>query len=415
MLNREQIFTTIQDQLDPAWEARERFAVMMVRVHGVRDVGLRFGYGHGEQALEKARLLIEQSLRPVDRVFVADAESFAVVLPGMRNRNHALLAATRLMNAFEQPIAGAPSPWRGRPIMGIALSPEHGANADLLCRRAEMAVDEAQRCGEHAAFYLLNDGQVEIFYDELRDAIETNRLHAYFQPTLHLGSGAITGAESLARWSSPRHGEVAPSDFVPFAEQSDLISALTRWSINTTLRHAAALRAVQGLSFAINLSPKVFARPGLVEQLIGALEIWDVAPTALVVEVTETALVNDLEQSVNVLHRLRDHGIRVSIDDFGTGYASIAYLRRFPATELKIDMSLVSAMMDDARTAKLVGAIINMAHHLDLTTVAEGIENQATQHLLTDMGCDFGQGFFLGRPEPASDFIARFAQPAPSP
>ena len=133
------------------------------------------------------------------------------------------------------------------------------------------------------------------------------------------------------------------------------------------------------------------------------------------VEVTETALINDLEQSVNVLHRLRDHGIRIAIDDFGTGYASIAYLRMVPATELKIDMSLVNAMMDDARTAKLVGAIINMAHHLDLTTVAEGIENQATQHLLTDMGCDFGQGFFLGRPEPAADFIARFAQPTPGP
>jgi diguanylate cyclase len=415
MLNREQIFTTIQDQLDPAWTARERFAVMFVRVHGVRDVSLRFGYGHGEKALERARLLIEQSLRPVDRVFVADAESFAVVLPGMRNRNHALLAATRLMNAFEQPIDGTPSPWRGRPIMGIALSPEHGANADLLCRRAEMAVDDAQRRGEHAAFHVLHDGQVEIFYEELRDAIEANRLYTCFQPIVHLGSGAIIGAESLARWTSPRHGEVAPSDFVPFSEESDLISALTRWSINATLRHAAALRSVPDLSFAINLSPRVFTRPGLVEQLTGALDIWGVSPEALVVEVTETALVNDLEQSVNVLYRLRDHGIRIAIDDFGTGYASIAYLRRFPATELKIDMSLVNAMTDDARTTRLVGAIINMAHHLDLTAVAEGIENQATQHLLADMGCDYGQGYFLGRPEPAYDFIARFALPVLNP
>jgi diguanylate cyclase len=142
----------------------------------------------------------------------------------------------------------------------------------------------------------------------------------------------------------------------------------------------------------------------VVEQLLGALDIWGVAAEQVIVEITETALVHDLDLSVKVMQRLRDRGVRISIDDFGTGYASFSYLRRFPATELKIDMSLVAAMRNDPRSAKLVRAMIDMAHHLDMVAVAEGIEDQSTCDLLTGMGCDFGQGYHLGRPQPAAEF-----------
>lgn len=408
MLNRPQIFSAIRAQIESS-AAGEQFAVLVLRVQGLREFSLRFGYAQGEQAAARAHGLIEQSLRPVDRVFAAGEDSFAVVLPAMLNHNHAQLACTRLLQAFEQPLESAVSPWRGRAIMGIALYPQHGGSADLLCRRAQMALDEAQRRGEHSAVYQPQGTQVEIFYEELRDAIEANRMQVFFQPIVALPDRRVVGVESLARWSSARHGELSPTSFVPFSEQSDLISALTRWSINATLRHAATLPDAHGLSFAINFSPRVFARPGMVEQLLGALEIWGVEPADVIAEITETALVNDLEQSVQILRRLRDLGVRIAIDDFGTGYASIAYLRRFPATELKIDQSLVGAIGSDPHTARLVSAIVNMAHHMELGTVAEGIEDQATQDLLTDMGCDFGQGYHLGRPEPAADFVAGFA------
>jgi EAL domain-containing protein (putative c-di-GMP-specific phosphodiesterase class I) len=207
---------------------------------------------------------------------------------------------------------------------------------------------------------------------------------------------------------------------VPFAEQNDLISALTRWSINTTLRQVASLADTRGMGFAINLSPRVFTEVGVVEQLLGALDIWGVAPERVIVEITETALVHDLDLSVRVMQRLRDRGVRISIDDFGTGYASFSYLRRFPATELKIDMSLVAAMRNDQRATKLVRAMIDMAHHLDMVAVAEGIEDQVTCDLLAGMGCDFGQGYHLGRPQPPAEFAALLAAqtrggPAPSP
>ncbi len=406
MLNREHIFAEIESHMQA--QASERFAVMVLRVPGLREISLRFGYAQGEQAEDMAHALIQRSLRPIDRVFRAGDDSFVVLLPAMLSPNHALLASTRLIQAFEQPLDGAVSPWLVRPVMGIALYPEHAPSADRLCRRASMALDEAQRRGEMCMLYQPHDTQIEIFYDELREALDANRLHVFFQPIWNLQDNRIVGAESLARWNSPNHGEVSPTNFVPFSEQSDLISVLTRWSVNTTLRHVASLPPDQDLRFAINFSPRVLSRPGMVEQLTGALEIWGVAPTAVVVEITETTLVNDLEVSVQVLRRLRDRGIRIAIDDFGTGYSSIAYLRQFPATELKIDQSLVGAMRNEPHTSKLVRAIINMAHDMDLTTTAEGIEDAATQASLADMGCDFGQGFHLGRPQPAAEFIARF-------
>jgi len=408
MLNRLPIFAAIRQQIASCADAGGRFAVMMLRARGLHEISLRFGYEQGEQAGKKAHELIEKSLRPIDRVFRAGDDSYVMVLPDMLSRNHVLLASARLAQAFEQPWAGADSPWQLHAVMGVALYPEHGLDADLLCRRAGMALDEAQRRREPCVVYQPHDTQVEIFYEELREAIEANRLQVFFQPVHDLQADRIAGIESLARWTSPRHGDVSPASFVPFSEQSDLISVLTRWSINATLRHAAPLCEAHGLSFAINLSPQVFSRPGVVEQFMGALDIWGVAPTAVIAEITETALANDLELSVEVLRRLRDLGVRIAIDDFGTGYASIAYLRRFPATELKIDQSLVGTMCDDPHTSRLVSAIINMAHHMDLTTIAEGIEDQATQDLLTGMGCNFGQGYHLGRPEPAADFVTRF-------
>jgi EAL domain-containing protein (putative c-di-GMP-specific phosphodiesterase class I) len=181
---------------------------------------------------------------------------------------------------------------------------------------------------------------------------------------------------------------------------------LTHWSINATLREAAALGDAD-LSFAINLSASAFAQGALVEQLSDALSIWGVPATAIVAEVTETALVEDLDLTARTLRQLRDMGMRVAIDDFGTGYAAITYLSRFPATELKIDKSLVDPIARDPHAARLADSIIQLAHRLDMTTVAEGIADAGTDRLLTGMGCDYGQGYHLGVPQPAAEFAER--------
>jgi EAL domain-containing protein (putative c-di-GMP-specific phosphodiesterase class I) len=403
MLNQNEILAAIERCIGSG----KPFAVLAACICDLREVGIRYGSQHGAEAEANAGRLIRESLRPVDDVFRAGDECFAVILPDLPARNHALLATTRLSRAFEQPLNIGGVPWQGRLRMGATFFPQDGNDADLLWRRAQMALQDAAWRGEPFAFYDARKSRVDIDYNELRESIEANQLLAYFQPVWDLRTRRISGVESLARWTSPTLGPVSPDQFITFAEQSDLIVALTHWSINATLREAAALKD-RGLSFAINLSARAFAQGALVEQLSDALSIWGVAPTAVVAEVTETALVDDLDLTARVLRQLRDLGMRVAIDDFGTGYAAITYLSRFPATELKIDKTLIDPITRDPHAARLADSIIQFAHRLDMTTVAEGIADAGTDRLLSEMGCDHGQGFHLGMPAPAPEFAERF-------
>jgi diguanylate cyclase (GGDEF)-like protein len=409
MLNRAAILASIQQQID-AGAGSGGFAVMAMRIFDLRLIALRFGSARGERAETHVGKLIGDALRPGDTVLQSGDETFVAMLPGLHNRNHVLLAVAKLAAVFEQAhvVADDTPPWQTRVAMGVALFPEDGTDADTLWRNAQAASDDAQRRGDQYAFHDPTSARALIDYHDLRDSIIANRLATYFQPLWNLAGQRIVGVESLARWTSRSLRPVQPDDFVTFAEQNHLISALTRWSIHSTLRHASTLPHSRDFVLAINLSPQALSRGGVVEQLMDALNIWDMAPVTIVAEITETALARDLDLAVHALRRLRDLGMRVAIDDFGVGYASITYLRKFPATELKIDRSLVSSIASDARVARLVESIIQFAHNLGLATTAEGIEDATTLRLLIEMGCDLGQGYYLGRPEPADDFIARF-------
>ena len=407
MSERADILPAVQIILDRVVPDSGWRAVLVVRLQGMREAQLRFGYEFGNQIMLAARERLVEAVRHFDTVFVAGDDTFVVVLPSVRNRTHALLAATRIVGAFDTPVLRGDRPWHGRAIVGVAVHPEHGTSAELLYRRAELAHDEALRVGEPFALYQPDATPVEILYGELREDIEANRLHVAFQPLRDLRSGEIVRVESLSRWTTTAQIHVAPADFIQFAERSDLIVPLTRWSLNASLRHAAALhRGGCPLDVAINLSPRVFAEPGFAEQMLGAMDIWGVPPTAVIVEITETALLTDLDMSVRVLRCLRDRGVRVAIDDFGTGYASFAYLRHFPATELKIDRSFVDAMNTDSRTELLVQAMVDVAHRLGMEAVAEGVENEATLLRLVEMDCDLVQGYHIAEPMKAEDFVA---------
>jgi EAL domain-containing protein (putative c-di-GMP-specific phosphodiesterase class I) len=408
VLNRSAIFGAIGRLIE---NGSDGFALLSVRLRGLREVGLRFGIERGEQAIAQAETLIAAA-RPDAQVFGAGDETYAVILPGLRTPNHVLLAAAQIVGAFETPANGAAIAWHHRPTIGVAFFPTHGRDADGLWRRAELALDEAHRRGEPYAFFNAEGSSGDIAYHDLRESIEASRLRTYFQPIWNLREKRPVGVESLTRWRSSASGDVSPTDFIAFAEQSDLIGALTRWSVNSTLRHAAMLREVADLNCAINFSPLALITPGMTEQLTDAMAIWGVSPKSVVVEVTETALVDDYRATIAALERMRELGLRIAIDDFGTGYASIAYLSRFPATDLKIDKSLVASVRTDARIATLVRSIIQLAHDLSLQVTAEGIEDEETLELMTQMGCDLGQGYSLGRPEPASDFIARTSEMA---
>lgn len=407
-----EFFVVLEELLRRAQADHHPFGVIVARVQRLGEVNLLLD----RQTSAAARSRIEQALLPADRIVCIGECDFAIALPGVRSSGHAALAANRLVRAFQEPLATGGRPVQLLLTVGAAVFPVHGDAAVDLCRHAEIAFAEAQQSSDRYAVYRPHPEQQELTYVDLREAVVNNRLQVHLQAFWDLRHDRVAGAESLARWDSPLLGAVSPEQFIPYAEQTGLITPLTRWSLNATLRHCGQARqAGRGMPFAINLSARVFHEPGIVEQILGAMEIWGVPPEQVVLEVTENALMADPQLSARVLRRLRDRGLRIAIDDFGSGYSSFAYLKQFPATELKIDREFVLDMASDARAAQLVRSMVDLAHNLELDAIAEGVETAEAALMLAEMDCDFAQGFFFGRPIPAEEFIARHCTVAAAP
>jgi len=238
----------------------------------------------------------------------------------------------------------------------------------------------------------------------LRHALDNAGLTLHYQPQVDLQQGTLSGCEALTRWNHAEHGWIRPDHFIAVAESSGLIDTLTYWSINVALREWSEFCGSGSPgSIAINLSAKLLQSKEVVELVGRAMNIWGAEPASLVFEVTESAMMSDPHAALHTLSALHEMGIMLSIDDFGTGYSSLAYLRNLPVGELKIDKSFVLHMAEDQQDRKIVQSIIDLAHKLEMSVVAEGIENQQTLDMLIDMGCDCGRGFYIGRPMPIAD------------
>jgi diguanylate cyclase len=404
MLDREEFFSVFSDNAEKL-AADEKAGLLLLRVQRLGEVSVIL-----DNALANAvQLRIKKSLRSRDFCARLGECDFVICLAELKNLNHAALAANSLVRAFHEPIRLESGPVQITVVIGIAVCPDHGNEPTMLCRQAEVAFARAMQSSDHYAIYDRHQEKAKILYSEFQESIKNNRLEVYLQPLQDLRQNRIVGVESLARWSSGSLGVVSPEQFIRFAEQTGLINELTRWSINASLFQCAQLRkAGHELNLAINLSARIFHQPGIVEQVQDALNTFDVPATALILEVTESAIMSDLKQSAIVLKHFRDRGMRISIDDFGCGYSSFEYLRQFPATELKIDRSFISEMTSNERARKLVRSIIDLAHHLEMVAVAEGVENQTTADMLLGMQCDFAQGYLYSPPLPATEFMAKW-------
>ena len=413
-MTRTELVALLARQLEAWREGDGVLGVMLVRLQRVREFGLFYGFGAGDALGAAALARIGSVLRPQDTVTQLGLYEYVVMLPGLRGHNHAALAGARVVRAFDEPL---PVGDRAAPVsvkVGISVHPDHGREAEQLLHNAETAYGASLRDSEDSALYDAAGTPPLIPYDALHQAILGNRLQVHLQPLLDLRTRRIIAAESLARWTDERLGPVAPDRFIILAEETGLISPLTRWSINATLRHAARARAVDpNLCFSINLSPRVFGERDLVAQITSALGIWNVPASAITLEVTENALMEDPKLSLRRLEDLRMEGLGISIDDFGAGYSSLAYLKYFPATELKIDRSFISDLRDDRRSIQLVRSIIDLGHHLKMRVVAEGVEDAESLGMLAEMGCDCAQGYYIQRPDPADVFIDSLA-PTPN-
>jgi len=310
-----------------------------------------------------------------------------------------------LLDLLEQPFALGGLQLEIDASIGLALSPEHGTDADTLLRRADVAMYVAKRNKAGYALYVADQDQHSpmrlALVAELRRAIEQDALSLYFQPKFCFASGKVTCAEALVRWEHPQHGLLSPDLFVPIAEQTGLIRPLSRWVLNAALRQVNRWRRDGlDLAVAVNLSMRNLHDPEIADMIRKLLTRWGVPAACLTIEITESSLMADAAQALEVLERLQAMGVGVSIDDFGTGYSSLAYLKRLPVNELKIDKSFVAHMASDENDLAIVRSTVGLAHDLGLSVVAEGVEDQDTWDLLVEVGCDIAQGYFISRPLP---------------
>lgn len=403
MLNRDQLFASLRHHIS---EASGRLGLLIFRAQRLREFNLQFGYEAAELSASTIESRLRGAVRANDEVLRIGDCDFAVILPGLRNREHVSLAATKLVRVLRL----RPGTDEQRPQVSVALGgaicPDDSNDADQLCRCADSACDPAAHSPEGFALYHPGKTAPNLTRNDLRRAIAASQLDLYLQPIIDLRGASGERFEALARWTHSEPGKIPPDVFVRFAEQNELINDLTRWSINTALRYIAIAReSGRSPGISINLSALVLRQPGLPEQIVDLARFWNVPCETIILELTETSLMDDPGYCTRVLGQLRDRNFEIAIDDFGTGYSSMAYLKQLPAAELKIDKSFVIGMRDDARSERPVRSMLDLGHECGLKVVAEGVEDAETLAKLRALGCDYAQGYHLGTPEPAADAL----------
>lgn len=422
--NRTLFRESLQQAILHARRHQKPLALLLLDLDRFREINDTFGHHWGDALLRQVGARLHGALRKSDPIARLGGDEFAVLLPNTGDMNGAIRAATRLRNVLERTFVVEGHTLNVEASIGIALCPEHGDDADTLLRRADIAMYAAKRAHDGFAFYQPERDEHTpdrlLLAGELRQAIESDQLVLYYQPKASFVTGGVSHVEALVRWRHPRRGLVAPDQFIPLAEQTGLIRPLFLWVLNEALRQCTLWKQ-EGIELhvAVNLSMRNLQDPRLPDMLQNLLSRWNIDPTWIELEITESTLAADPEQAMKILTHFSALGMRIAIDDFGTGYSSLAYLKRLPVNEIKIDKSFVLGMAQDENDATIVRSTIDLGHNLGLKVVAEGIEDQATWDLLAAWGCDLAQGYFLSRPLPPQDFVAwlraggRGERPAP--
>jgi diguanylate cyclase (GGDEF)-like protein len=406
--NREQFSQHLAERL--AGDQHCSGAVLMLDLDRFKHVNDVLGHSFGDRLLcGVTERLHGLQIKGASQLARLGGDEFVLLLDGA-DEAAAQQAAAQILADFEAPVHIDDQTIDLGAGIGIALFPAHGREVSSLLARAELAMYAAKRRQSGSTVYhsALDAGSQESLslLGELRRAIEGGELRLYLQPKVDLRRNQVLAAEALVRWQHPTRGLVPPMQFIPFAEQTGFIRALTAWVIEASAQ-AAHEAEQQGLplKISVNLSTRDLLDQDLPAKVAAQIGRHGVGPQALCLEITESAIMDDPQRALQTLETLSSMGFKLSIDDFGTGYSSLAYLKRLPVDELKIDRSFVMAMERDADDAKIVRSTIELAHNLGLSVVAEGVETGKAWKLLAALGCDEGQGYFIGRPMPAEQFM----------
>jgi diguanylate cyclase (GGDEF)-like protein len=394
--------------IERAGAGEESVAVLLLDLDAFKQINDTLGHGAGDAVLREVATRLRAEFDPETLLARLGNDEYAILQIGTGGVEGALTLAASVQSALQAPVIFDGVALNVEASIGIALVPAHAHSADELLQRADMALDRARsrrgRVEVYSPEHHRSGAERLALLGEVRPALERGEFRLFYQPQIALRTGRVTGVEALLRWRHPERGMIPPLQFISLIEQTALVGPLTLHVIDLALRQSAVWReAGLELGMSVNLSARNLHDPELPEQIASLLARHSIPAAALTLEVTESAAMADPATAVGVLEALRELGAGVSIDDFGSGNASIAYLAKLPVGELKIDRSFVTPMCESARDEAIVRTTIDLARHLGLHVVAEGIETADVCERLAEMGCDIGQGYLISRPAPAAE------------
>jgi diguanylate cyclase len=410
----------LADRLAQATAQSERyargFAVLVVDLDRFKAINDSLGHNAGDNMLKEVAIRLSKLLRKADTLARLGGDEFVLVLNEIAGPRDAESVASKVLASLANPVVLSGIDVQITASIGISVFPDDGVDADALLQNADAAMYHAKKNGRSAFQFFAP--VMNVFARErlelesgLRRALVQGEFELHYQPKVVVSNGRIDSAEALIRWRHPKKGLVAPSGFIPIAEETGLIVPIGDWVLHEACRQARAWQA-EGktpLRIAVNLSAQQFKQKNLVATVRDALKAADLDPAYLELELTESAVMQDAESSIQVLRQLSGLGVRISVDDFGTGYSSLSYLRRLPLDKLKIDRSFIREVAASRDDAEIVRAIVSLAHSLHLKVIAEGVETQDQLEFLRELGCDQYQGFHCSPPVPADEFEVMMA------
>lgn len=423
LLNR----LSFQERLDSALALAKRnqriMAVLYLDLDNFKRINDTLGHDQGDYLLKTVAERLLEGTRASDAVARIDTDDieadvarlggdeFTILLTEIAQPEDAALVAQRILSLLSEPVSLEGHKVFATPSIGVAVFPCDGDNPTRLLKNADTAMYHAKQCGKgNYQFYTesMNADSLDRLNleSDLRQALENNEFILHYQPIIDCQTGKIIGSESLLRWNSPKHGLVPPNDFIPLVENNGMIFEIGKWVLRSACLQNKAwqMAGFEPIQIAVNLSSLQFRHSNLLNTIEQALQESRLEPEYLVLELTESMVMHNSEQTINTLQKLKQTGIELSIDDFGTGYSSLSYLKRFPLSNLKIDKAFIHDLPEDKDDAAITTAVIAMAHSLGLRIIAEGVEKPEQAEFLKSLDCDAVQGYFFGRPMSAEQF-----------
>jgi diguanylate cyclase (GGDEF)-like protein/PAS domain S-box-containing protein len=404
----------IKDRLEQAILAAEQDAhavgLLIFDLDDFKEVNDTLGHHFGDEVLRQVATRVGPHLRSIDTLARLGGDEFGVLLPAITDMKDAMRVAQNVFNSFADPFDIEGQTFACGASIGVAIYPAHGQDAPAIMRCSEVAMYAAKTTRNGFLPYSPEQETTSVsslsLRVDLREAIEQNQLTLYYQPKIHLRSGLVTRVEALVRWRHPERGLMQPDQFIPLAERTALIKPLTDWVLDCALSQCREWHDHgYPIHVAVNLPTQSLLEPFLPQRVSKTLEKWGLDPRVLKLEITESGIMADPPHVLAILHLLRTLGVRLSLDDFGTGYSSLIHMRNLPVDEIKIDKSFIMGMKHNESDAAIVRSIISLAHSLGHEVVAEGVDDEETFRMLSELGCDLAQGYYLTPPLPPDELM----------